>query len=86
MKYLTFAALMAAAAIASANDTTAKTANADNQLSARHLDIVKVLKTTSDTSPSTTCGLVQKHMVYLDSKGAQHTINYTIEGYGCQNG
>lgn len=50
------------------------------------LDVAKVIQITTDSS--TTCGPVQAHMLYLDSKGVEHNLEYTRigDGNGCQNG
>lgn len=52
----------------------------------QNLDIAKVIQITSDNS--NTCGPVQAHMLYLDSKGVEHNLEYTRIGTGstCENG
>jgi hypothetical protein len=47
------------------------------------LDIAKVLEI--DT-PVDVCAVVTSHMIYLDSKGSKHNLEYNIMGSGCQNG
>lgn len=50
------------------------------------LDIAKVIQISEDNTHS--CGPVQAHMLYLDSKGVEHNLKYTRigDGNGCQNG
>jgi hypothetical protein len=47
------------------------------------LDIAKVIEV--DTPPDV-CAVVKTHMLYLDSKGAKHNLEYNIMGNGCSNG
>lgn len=48
-----------------------------------HLDIAEVVKT--DT-PANVCGVVTTHMIYLDSVGKKHNLEYNVMGDGCSNG
>lgn len=48
-----------------------------------NLDIAKVIK--MDTPPDE-CNVVTTHMLYLDSKGVTHNLEYSIMGDGCSNG
>lgn len=48
-----------------------------------HLDIAKVIK--MDTPPDE-CKVVTTHMLYLDSKGNKHNLEYSVMGDGCANG
>jgi len=48
-----------------------------------NLDIAKVIK--MDTPPDE-CNVVKTHMLYLDSKGVKHNLEYSIMGNGCSNG
>lgn len=50
----------------------------------QHLDIAKVLSIKADNPES--CGLTNANMVYVDSKGVTHSLEYTRLGNGCQNG
>jgi hypothetical protein len=50
---------------------------------ARSLDIAEVISQTTDDG---SCGLVPMRLVYKDSKGVVHTLDYTIIGSGCSNG
>lgn len=47
------------------------------------LDIAKVIK--MDTPPDE-CKVVTTHMIYLDSKGNKHNLEYSVMGDGCSNG
>lgn len=87
MKYLTLAALMAVSGFAAANSKNNEPNPAIEHVQPGvHLDISKVINMTSDAATSEHCGLVDAHMIYLDSKGVKHNLAYTLEGYGCQNG
>lgn len=79
MKYALFAALSLASAFAAAQDS----AQYD-----RHngLDVAKVISIKPAQDPEQVNGLIDSKMVYLDSAGVTHTLNYTIQGYGQQNG
>ena len=47
------------------------------------LDIAKVISTSEIPS---VCEVVPAQMVYLDSHGMQHTLEYRVMGNGCSNG
>lgn len=47
------------------------------------LDIVKVIKV---DAPVDVCSVVTSHMIYLDSKGTKHDLEYNVMGSGCTNG
>lgn len=48
-----------------------------------HLDIAKVIA----LSPATNaCTVVPRRMDYVDSKGAEHVVQYEVMGNGCQAG
>jgi hypothetical protein len=47
------------------------------------LDIAKVVSQTVDTDM---CGLEPMQLIYKDSKGELHTLDYLIQGSGCSNG
>lgn len=51
-----------------------------------NLDIARVVRITNAADTSTACGPVTAHMVYVDSKGVTHDLEYTRFGDGCQNG
>jgi hypothetical protein len=88
MKYIAFVTLMSISLFASANDNTpSATAPKPEQFNyTEHLDVAKVIKMTTDSATKNACGPVEAHMIYLDSKGAEHDMEYTLEGYACQNG
>ena len=46
----------------------------------QHLDIARVI---SQTLPQTGCAVGEAQMVYLDSKGEQHTLTYLRQGENC---
>jgi len=95
MKYLAFAALSFFSVFASANELADNTAasNSARPLTQveqynRHkgLDVAKVSSVTTAQDPEKVDGLVKSSMVYVDSQGATHTLEYTTMGYGRQNG
>jgi hypothetical protein len=91
MKYITFAALSLFSLMASAADTTASSAPQTTVQSEEYdysqdLDIAKVVRLTSTADSATECGLVEAHMVYVDSKGVTHNLKYSRLGDGCQSG
>jgi len=47
------------------------------------LDIAKVIEM---ETPAKVCGVVTTHMIYLDSKGQKHNLEYKVMGDGCSNG
>jgi hypothetical protein len=92
MKYALFAALsmfslFAAAAepvnLAPVTVNGAKVPTVEYNYS-QHLDIAKVISTKADNPDA--CGLTNANMVYADSKGVTHNLEYTRLGNGCQNG
>lgn len=48
-----------------------------------HLDIAKVIST---TEPGNVCGAVPVEMVYEDSAGVRHRMQYQVMGSGCDHG
>lgn len=90
MKYLLFAALSmfsvyAAAAQPSAPSGASQPAPVTVQYDySQHLDIAKVVSITPVNPDS--CGPVSANMVYVDSKGVTHSLEYTRLGNGCENG
>jgi hypothetical protein len=48
-----------------------------------HLDIAKVIST---TAPGNVCGAVPVEMVYEDSTGQRHRMQYQVMGTGCDRG
>ena len=91
MKSILFAALSLFSVMAVAADTVPATAPQTSAQSEEYdysqdLDIAKVVRLRSATNTSTECGPVIAHMVYVDSKGVTHNLQYTRLGDGCQNG
>jgi hypothetical protein len=87
MKYALFAALSIFSAFASANSDVSESAPAAVEYNySQHLDIAKVVSMTTASNIATECGPVEAHMVYVDSKGVTHNLEYTRLGDGCQNG
>ena len=48
-----------------------------------HLDVAKVI---SETEAPDVCGVVTKQMVYEDSQGKRHILEYEVVGSGCSGG
>ncbi len=90
MKYALFAALSLFSALASANGPASSATDsvpaAVEYDYSQHLDIAKVISITSADNTATECGPVESHMIYLDSQGVTHNLQYTRLGDGCQNG
>ncbi|WP_268800946.1 DUF2790 domain-containing protein [Pseudomonas huanghezhanensis] len=91
MKYPTFIALSLFSTFASANGAvdTARAQPVPEAVAytySQTLDIAKVIDITTAADVATACGPVESHMVYLDSKGVKHNLEYTRLGDGCQSG
>lgn len=91
MKTIMFAALSLFSVMACAADTLPSTSPQTNSQSEEYdysqdLDIAKVVRLSSQANTATECGPVIAHMVYVDSKGVTHNLQYTRLGDGCQNG
>ncbi|HXR00004.1 MAG TPA: DUF2790 domain-containing protein [Pseudomonas sp.] len=92
MKYLAFAALSMVSVFASANDlsSTAASAQPSSQVEQynRHkgLDVAKLISIKNSQDPEKVDGPVNSKMVYVDGSGVTHSLDYTIMGYGRQNG
>lgn len=91
MKYIMFAALSLFSLMASANEIDASSApqlvaQSEQYDYSQDLDIAKVVRISSAANIATECGPVVAHMVYVDSKGVTHNLEYTRLGDGCQNG
>ena len=52
----------------------------DNYKYGTHLDISKVL---SVSAPAISCSVVPEQMIYLDSSGSKHELDYQVMGDGC---
>jgi hypothetical protein len=48
--------------------------------------VSKVISSTTAQDVQKVDGPVNAQLVYLDSAGVKHTLDYTIQGYGRQNG
>ena len=89
MKTLMFAVLMMSSIAASAaeggigSDTVAQIEHYNYSQS---LDVKGVIKMSTASEINLVCGPVEAHMIYLDSIGVKHNLEYEIMGYGCQNG
>ncbi|MGV8921329.1 MAG: DUF2790 domain-containing protein [Pseudomonas sp.] len=69
-------------AMAAGSDTAhqASMAKLDNYKYGTHLDIAQVL---SVSTPANSCGVVPEQMIYLDSTGVKHELDYQVVGDGC---
>lgn len=92
MKYLAFAALSMVSVFASANEVASTSVSAQplSQVEQynRHkgIDVAKVISIKNAQDPEKVDGLVNSKMVYVDGAGVTRTLDYTIMGYGRQNG
>ena len=92
MKTLAFAVLSMVSVFAMADDnmTPASAAQGVTQTQKynqhKGLDIAKVVSSTTAQDPQNVDGPVKAKMVYLDGAGVSHSLDYTILGYGRQNG
>lgn len=92
MKYLMFAALSMVSLYASANNEThsplgaqpSQQPVAEQYNYSQNLDIANVIKIS--TPGVNSCGPVTSNMIYQDSKGVTHNLQYTRMGDGCDNG
>ncbi|MDB6141443.1 MAG: putative secreted protein [Pseudomonas sp.] len=78
-------ASLSISAMADDSDTTAKDQNTPVEVYSynTHPDIVKVIST---TEPGNVCGAVPVEMVYEDSAGQRHRMQYQAMGSGCDHG
>ena len=85
MKYALFAAMSLFSVFAAAAEPATASQPAPIQYNySQHLDIAKVVSIKADDPD--TCGTTNANMVYVDSKGVTHSLEYTRLGNGCQNG
>jgi hypothetical protein len=87
MKYLLVGAAVLAflnTAMAAGSGTAPNTTTTivDNYKYGTHLDIAKVL---SVATPAISCGVVPGQMIYLDSTGSKHELDYQLLGGGCND-
>jgi hypothetical protein len=69
--------------VANASATVAVQAG-DVDDSSQDLDIAKVVRGSSESSKE--CGPVRGHVVYVDSHGVRHELDYVRLGDACQHG
>ena len=92
MKILAFAALSLVSVFAMADENvTPVSANqgvSQTQKYNQHkgLDIDHVVSSSTAQDPQNVDGPVKAQLVYVDGSGVSHSLNYTIIGYGRQNG
>ena len=92
MKYVAFAALSFFSVFASANELAVSSASAQPLTQVeqynRHkgIDVARVISVKTAQDPDKVDGLVKTQMNYVDSAGAAHSLEYTTQGYGRQNG
>lgn len=89
MKYVMFAALSMFSLFAAAAEVpAAATAQSEQYNYSQNLDIAKVISITSSNAnqAASSCGPEEAHMVYVDSKGARHDLQYTRMGENCEQG
>jgi len=90
MKVLAFAALSLVSVFAAASELPAAQHAPLTQVEQynqhKGLDIAKVISTKTAQDPQKVDGPVQSTMVYVDHAGVTHSLDYTIMGYGRQNG
>ena len=96
MKTLAFAVLSMISVFAMADDNVTPVSAAPGVVQSatqsqkynqhKGLDIAKVISVTTAQDPQNVDGPVNAKMVYLDSAGVSHSYDYTILGYGRQNG
>jgi hypothetical protein len=74
--------LNTAMAAGSGTASDAAVTKVDHYKYGSHLDISKVL---SVATPAMSCGVVPGQMIYLDSTGSKHELDYQVMGDGCTN-
>ena len=85
MKYLAFVALSMVSLFASAAETpAAATAQGEVYNYSQNLDIAKVISINSVNPSAIECGPELAHMIYVDSKGVRHDLQYTRMGENCE--
>ncbi|WP_312495206.1 DUF2790 domain-containing protein [Pseudomonas cremoris] len=87
MRYLFIAVLSLLSTFAAAQgDSAAGATTPVNQADdySEDLDIAKAVRNTN--AASTTCGPVKGHVVYVDSQGVRHELDYVRLGDACQHG
>ncbi len=85
MKYVLFAALSMFSIFASASETPAAAGTQSEVYNySQNLDIAKVISISSVNPGASECGPELAHMVYVDSKGVRHDLQYTRMGENCE--
>lgn len=84
MKYVLFAAMSMFSLFAAASEAPAAATQSDVYNYSQNLDIAKVISISSVNPNTTECGPELAHMVYVDSKGARHDLQYTRMGENCE--
>jgi len=85
MKYAAFAALSMFSLFASANEApVAASVQSEVYNYSQNLDIAEVISISSVNPNSAECGPELAHMVYVDSKGVRHDLQYTRMGENCE--
>jgi hypothetical protein len=83
MKALVVLALAGFCATAMADEASNQPAPVEQYSYSTKLDIAKVI---SLSEVPNVCEVVPARMVYEDSQGKQHTLEYRVMGNGCSNG
>ncbi len=85
MKYVVLAALSMFSIFASASEAPA-TADTQSEVYnySQDLDIAKVISISNVDPSANECGPELAHMVYVDSKGVRHDLQYTRMGENCE--
>lgn len=87
MKYAVFAVLSMFSLFATASEApAAATAQGEVYNYSQNLDIAKVISISSVNPSVTECGPELAHMIYVDSKGVRHDLQYTRMGENCEQG
>ncbi|MGB3125333.1 MAG: DUF2790 domain-containing protein [Pseudomonas sp.] len=84
MRYLLIAVLSLFSTLAAAQDAPSAGANAPASQTddyTEDLDIAKAVRNTP--AASATCGPVRGHVVYVDSQGVRHELDYQRVGEPC---
>ncbi|MFA7943652.1 DUF2790 domain-containing protein [Pseudomonas brenneri] len=84
MRYLIVALLSVFSTLALAQGESASSLAVQAYDYSQNLDIAKVVQISTD--PSTECGPVKSHMVYLDSQGVRHGLDYMRLSDACLQG
>jgi uncharacterized protein YdeI (BOF family) len=92
MKTLAFAVLSLVSVFAMADENVSNVSGSQAMTQTekynqhKGLDIAKVISSSTAQDPQNVDGPVKAQMVYVDGSGVRHSLDYTILGYGRQNG